>query len=343
MNPARTSRRLLGKTKLLVLGEKDRVWHQEVNHLIEHLSEGDLVVANRSATLPSSFRGKLQRTGAFVEVRLAAFQGPDVSDLSHWLAFAFGEGDWRVPTEDRKLPPELVRGDRILFGSDLSAQVLDCVKSRLLRIRFESPFLEQSLYRYGRPIQYSYLKEDLAVWDQQTLFSGPPISVEPPSASFPLTWELMLKLKRKGVVVASLLHGAGISSTGDAGLDALLPLAEWYSIPQTTSDAFLRAKARGSQVIALGTTVLRAMESAWDGTSLRQGSRLTQLKVRPGDRIQTATGMVTGMHEIGTSHMNILDSFCSTKHIREAYEQAKAHRYLGHEYGDIALLRCRRR
>lgn len=340
MKPAMTSQRFGNKTRLLTMTSNHQIQHQYVKNFIDHLNPGDLLVVNRSATLPSSFRGHLKRTGEFVEIRLAAFQGPTHHHLENWLAFSFGKGDWTQPTEQREPPPSLAPGDQVIFGPGLALEVI-CVKyDRLLEIRFISSSLEQNLYRYGKPIQYSYHKSDLEVWDQQTLFSGPPISVEPPSASFPLTWDLVLALRKKEVVVADLLHSAGISSTGSAELDQLLPLTEWYKIPMQTALEFQKAKQNNRKIVAMGTTVLRAMESAWDGVTLKAGSGLTQLKMTPGYQLHTANALVTGMHEVGTSHMLILDCLCPIEQIRLAYSEAEYLGYRGHEYGDLSYLHC---
>ena len=340
MLPARTSQRFGNETKLLAVTENNQIQHRKVQDLIDYFHPGDLLIVNRSATLPSSFRGHLKRTGEFVEIRLAAFQGPSPADLSDWLAFSFGQGDWTIPTEHRAAPPMLVTGDEIVFGPGLSLEII-CVKyDRLLEIKFLSHDLEHHLYQYGKPIQYSYLNEDLHIWDQQTLFSGPPISVEPPSAAFPLTWDLVLALREKDVVISDLLHGAGISSTGSKDLDQLLPLTEWYEIPRHTAAEFQKAKQKGKKIIAMGTTVLRALESAWDGEKIQSGRGLTQLKITPGHKLHTANALITGMHEEGTSHMLILDCFCPIQHVQNAYREAADRNYRGHEYGDITFLHC---
>lgn len=338
MRPARTSQRWGGDTKLLVLNGKDQIQHTTVHHLIDYLNAGDLLIVNTSGTLPSSFHGHLQRTGEAIEIRLAAFQGPNPAHLHKWLAFSFGKGDWTIPTEHRGSPPRLIAGDKITFGPELSLEIVSCQQERFLEVKFLSPQLEQSLFQYGKPIQYSYLTENLAVWDQQTIFSGPPISVEPPSASFPFTWESVFSMQKKGVQVANILHGAGISSTGSTELDQLLPLTEWYDIPEATAIKFHHAKQNHQKIIAMGTTVLRALESSWDGKQLRQGQGLTNLKITPDYKIQTANALVTGMHEVGTSHMNILDSICPIDHIRAGYIEAEQLGYRSHEFGDIAYL-----
>lgn len=341
MKAATSSQRFFEKTKLLVFSAKDQFVHSSLHHLVDYFNPGDVLVVNRSATLPASFRGRLEGSQAFVEIRLAAFQGPDASQLEHWQAIAFGEGDWTQPTETRGPAPIIKGGDTLWFGPDLQAKVKRVQQGRLLDLQFLSPSLLPNLYRYGKPIQYAYHQKELAVWDQQTLFSGPPVSAEPPSASFPFTWELVFKLRNKGVQIASLLHSAGLSSTGDPSLDRLLPLSEWYEIPPQTVELIQAAKQNKKQVIALGTTVLRALESATGAAGLQAGPGLARLKIVPGYRFQVANALITGMHEPESSHMRILDSLCPMSLIQQGYSEAKSQGYRGHEYGDLSLLNCK--
>jgi len=342
MKPANSAKRLYEETKLLVLSEQNKVSHSTVNSLVDFLDVDDLLVVNRSATLPASFSGQIERTHQVVEIRLAAFQGPDPSQLQNWFAFSFGAGDWTIPTEKRGLPPALSPGDRVIIGEDLIADIVSVQHERLLSIRFLSSSLQKSLYTHGRPIQYSYHKDALEIWDQQTIFSGPAISVEPPSASFPLTWQMIFRLKNKGIRLASLLHGAGISSTGSQYLDSKLPLREWYSIPSATRELINTTKSNGNRVVALGTTVLRAIESAADNGQAQAGAGLTTLKFSPGYQFKTIDTLITGMHEFGTSHRDVLNALCPPELVQVGYEQVEFHDYRDHEYGDISLLDCRK-
>jgi len=341
MKPANSSRRHYDQTRLLVLSGLNSLTHSRVGDIESFLAPGDLLLVNRSATLPASFHGNIERTGERVEVRLAAFRGPSPDKLHRWFAFSFQEGSWREPTEDRVRAPELEAGDFISIGPGFGIKVLSVNSGRLLTIEITSSSLLRDLYRYGSPIQYSYLNENLEVWDQQTIFSGPPLSVEPPSSAFPLTWERVFRLQEKGVKIASLIHGAGISSTGDFTLDNLLPLEEWYEIPEETVAAIEENKRRGYRIIALGTTVIRAVESAGLQGKLIPGARTTNLKIGPDHDFHYIDTLITGMHEPGTSHVDILNSFCSVSHIAAGYKQASKEEYRAHEYGDISLLDCR--
>lgn len=340
MKAATTATRYFENTRLLVFASREQFVHTRLGQLEDYFQPGDLLVVNRSATLPASFRGQLARSGEFIEIRLAAFQGPDPQQLEHWQAIAFGSGDWTQPTETRGPAPRVYPGDVIELGEDLQALVEQVAHGRLLDIRLRSSSLLQRLYQYGKPIQYAYHEKELAVWDQQTLFAGPPVSAEPPSASFPFTWELLFKLRQKGVQIATLLHSAGLSSTGDPQLDALLPLQEWYEIPPATVERIKTARQNHQQVVALGTTVLRALESAWGPGGLQAGTGLASLKITPGYRFQVANALITGMHEPESSHMRILDTLCPMSLIQQGYADAQRQGYRGHEYGDLSLLRC---
>ncbi|MCB0361262.1 MAG: S-adenosylmethionine:tRNA ribosyltransferase-isomerase [Bdellovibrionales bacterium] len=335
MNPARTSRRYFDETKLLVLERNDEVKHQYFGQLNEHLNPGDVLVFNRSATLPSSFSGRLERTQQVVELRLAAFQGPEIRQPQNWLAILFGEGDWRQPTEERSQPPPVVEGDLIFISEELRAEILEVRWNRLLRIKFQSQNLVRDLYNMGKPIQYSYHQEPLEVWDQQTIFSGPPISVEPPSASFQFSWKQLLELREKGVEVTTLLHGAGISSTGNSRLDQLLPLSEWYQVPLSTMRKIESVREIRKKVVAVGTTVLRALQSVYENQKLEG---LTSLKIKPETQLAYANALLTGMHEPESSHMELLFSFSPREQILRGYQEANALSYRAHEYGDLALL-----
>lgn len=341
MKTVHSAERLFENTRLLVFSGQDQISHRRVAEIGSFLQTGDVLVINRSATLPSSFRGRVQRTQAEIEIRLAAFQGPDPTDLSSWQAISFGSGDWQIPTEDRGPAPELRAGDQILIAENLQAEVLEVQQKRIIRLRFISPDLMSALYQHGQAIQYAYHHQPLQIWDQQTIFSGPPISVEPPSAGFAFSWELMFKLRAKGVQIVTLLHSAGLSSTGDPLLDQALPLNEWYEIPTETVSAIQTAKASGHRVVALGTTVLRALESAASSGHLQAGQGISSLKIKPGYRFRVINALVTGMHEPGSSHMRILDALYPMSLIERGYAEAAQLGYRGHEYGDLSLLDCR--
>jgi S-adenosylmethionine:tRNA ribosyltransferase-isomerase len=343
MKPANSAFRRRENTKVLAItASNPHITHSQAKHIDDYFRDGDILVVNRSGTLPSSFTGIHEKTGSEVEIRLASFQGRNNRDLSRWYAIAFGAGDWQTPTENRKLPPNFQANDIIAIDADLRIVVESADEShnRLLMVVMESNRLVHSLYAAGKPIQYSYLNKAIETWDQQTLFSGPPISVEPPSAAFFLSWEQVLRLKNKGVEIAFILHGAGISSSGSDALDARLPLSEWYEVPASTVKFIQATKEKGGRVIALGTTVARALESATINGALTAGSGFTTLKLGPNSRPVVVDGLISGLHGPGTSHLELSKAFCSQELIERAYQQAADIDYRDHEFGDVSFLSC---
>jgi S-adenosylmethionine:tRNA ribosyltransferase-isomerase len=302
------------------------------------LRAGDLMVVNDAATLPASLGGSTSG-GEAVEVRLVgSAPGGD------FTAVLFGAGDWRARTEDRPPPPPLRERDRLTFGQDLVATLtgVSPLSARLVRLRFdrEGEALWSALYRHGRPVQYSYIERPLALVHVQTAYASRPWAAELPSAGHPLTLGLLLGLRRAGVELATLTHAAGLSSTGDATLDAHLPLPEPFEIPPETVDAVKRAKVGGRRVLAVGTTVVRALEgaaAAGEGR-LHPGIGVTDLRIGARYRPRVVDGLLTGIHEPGTSHFALLTAFAPAELLERAYRYAEAAGYVGHEFGDSSLI-----
>jgi S-adenosylmethionine:tRNA ribosyltransferase-isomerase len=283
------------------------------------LRPGDLLVLNDAATLPASLLARDPR-GAPCEVRLAG-----EGEGGHWRAVLFGAGDWRTRTEDRPAPPILDAGDRLSFGDDLGAMVVAVsgLSPRLVELRFDlqGAALIAALYRQGRPVQYSYLAGELRLWHVQSRFASRPWAVEPPSAGRPLTWALLTALRRRGVGLARLTHAAGLSST-----------------PETVA-AIRAAQAGGGRIVAAGTTVVRALESAAAGHGgLQPGPGTARLRLFAGFRLRVVDGILTGLHEPGTSHFALLGAFASPDVLDAASRHAEAAGYLADEFGDTSLV-----
>ena len=247
-------------------------------------AKDDVVVANDAATLPASLAGVHLPTGGAVEVRLAGRDSLRPRDVTRFTAVAFGAGDFRTPTEHRPPPPALHPGDELQLGP-LRAIVLAVLgHPRLIEMRFENPVADiwEGLARHGRPIQYAYVPDPLAIWDTWTPIASQPVAFEAPSAGFILDWAVIGSLRARGAAFATLTHAAGISSTGDAELDRLLPLDEPYYIPASTARLIEACRDRGGRVIAIGTTVVRALEHAAraDG-SVRPGAGTATQRIGP--------------------------------------------------------------
>ena len=195
------------------------------------------------------------------------------------------------------------------------------------------------LASHGKPIQYAHVPAPLALRDVWTPIAGPPVAFEPPSAGFAVDWRSVVAMRARGIVLAALTHAAGISSTGDTDLDNLLPFDEPYSIPAATVDAIRVARGRGGRVVAIGTTVVRALEAAGapDG-SVRAGNGIATGRIVAGTRLRIVDALLTGAHEPGTSHHALLGAFLDQTMLRRVDAELAANHYRTHEFGDSVLM-----
>lgn len=326
--------------KLLAIDAGGRISHWPRAKFAELLRPGDLVVANDAATLPASLTGVHVRTGKAIEVRLAQRGSLDPDDVREFIAVVFGEGDYHARTEDRPAPPPLEPGDVLQLGP-LRA-VVRCIVGhpRLVALGFEGTIgsIWSGLATHGRPIQYAYMEPTLALWDVWTPIAGFPAAFESPSAGYILDWHTISELRARGVGLATLTHAAGISSTGDAELDRRLPLDEPYRIPPATAEAIVRTRERGGRVIAVGTTVVRALESAAESSVLKPGDGIATLRIGPGTALRVVDAILSGTHEPGTSHYELLRAFTDEVTLRRADRELETHGYRTHEFGDSVFI-----
>jgi S-adenosylmethionine:tRNA ribosyltransferase-isomerase len=330
--------------KLLVIDAAGRVGDRPRAAFLDILRSGDLVVANDAATLPASLQGEHMRTGRAIEVRLAGRQSLARDDVHEFAAIVFGEGDFHTRTESRLAPPPLLPGDHLALGPLRATVLATLCHPRLIRLRFDgSPdAIWAGLSRHGRPIQYAHVPQPLAIWDVWTAIAGPPVAFESPSAGFVLNWQLLKAMHDLGIGFATLTHAAGISSTGDDALDALLPFDEPYDIPVSTSSAIARARIQGGRVVAVGTTVVRALEHAAgaDGC-VHAGAGLANQRIGPSSRLRVVDAILSGVHEPGTSHHQLLRAFTDDAALERMDVEMNAHDYRGHEFGDSVFIEAR--
>lgn len=301
--------------------------HTRFDALGEFLREGDLLVVNDSRTLPGLLRAH-DEEGDAVEVRLAHRRTDDLWDVlllngrTHigraGMHLDFGEG-----LEARVLArrPDLPFLWRMQFGTCCAA-LLDLI------------------YRVGEPVRYTYVPEALPLDLYQTVYASQPGSVEMPSAGRPFTWELLLKLKRRGVGLASLSLHTGLSSTRDDAVDAIHPnYDEEFGVPEATARRVNETRERGGRIIAVGTTVVRALESAARADNTVAGVQgWTRLRVTPDYALRVTDGLLTGLHEPQASHLDLLSAFVEPGRLQEAYHECIQRGYLWHEFGDMNLI-----
>jgi S-adenosylmethionine:tRNA ribosyltransferase-isomerase len=313
--------------------------------LAELFSPGDLVVVNDAATLPASLFADTA-AHARVELRLVSFRGATTTEVA-WTVVLLGAGDYRTRTEDRPPPPPVALGERLVIAKDLVATVVAVrlESPRMVDVSFSASAggIEEggpadvwaALYREGRPVQYAHVPEPLALWDVQNVYAARPWAVEMPSAGRAVRGDTLARLRQRGVDVASVTHAAGLSSVGEPSLDARLPLPERYEVPDATWEAAARARAAGGRVIAIGTSVVRALEGA---ARAGQSSGITDLRIGPRTRRVVVDAILTGVHDVETSHFDLLGSFASREVLDRMVARAEAAGLFGHELGDACLV-----
>jgi len=301
--------------------------HTRFDTLSDYLWAGDLLVVNDSRTLPGLLRATDERDDA-IEVRLAHRRSS-----ARWDVLLL-KGRTHVGRTNMRLE----------FSQGLSAHVLQRRPDLpfLWQLEFDrccTPLLDL-IYRLGEPVRYTYVPAALPLDLYQTVYAGEPGSVEMPSAGRPFTWELLLKLRRKGVGFATLSLHTGLSSTRDDVVDALHPnYDEEFQVPEITARAVNATQQQGGRVIAVGTTVVKTLETLAqpDGTIVAAHG-WTRLHIAPNHRLRVVNGLVTGLHEPHASHLDLLSAFVEPTRLRAAYLEAIASRYLWHEFGDMNLI-----
>lgn len=303
------------------------VTHTRFDALGEFLQPGDLLVVNASRTLPALLKAR-DENGNPLEVRLSRRQGENT-----WAALLLDRRT-RVGSPGMKLD----------FGEGFTAEVANRDEELpfLWQVRFDRccGALIDQIYRFGLPVHYDYVAEALPLDFYQTVYAGEPGSAELPSAGRALTWELIFKLKRKGIDLATLTLHTGLSSTRDDALDASHPVyPEEYEIPPDAANAVNAARRSGGKVVAVGTTVVRALETAADEEGVVAPiSGWTRLHINASHRLRVVDALLTGLHEPHASHLDLLNAFLPPIRLQAAYQEAIEHGYLWHEFGDMNLI-----
>jgi S-adenosylmethionine:tRNA ribosyltransferase-isomerase len=310
--------------RLLVAPRREgELVHARFPDLPSFLGEGDLVVVNTSATLPASVTGQ-RANGETVEV--------------HFSTPVPGAPDWvvelrRAGSPLRTYQPETVElpaGARV----QLRAPYLAGPRLWIARLELPEPLLEY-LAAHGRPIRYRYVPNEHPLAEYQTIFAAEPGSAEMPSAGRPFTHELVTKLAARGVLFAPITLHTGVSSPESHEP----PYPERFQVPAGTARLVNAVRGWGGRVVAVGTTVVRALETAAreDGR-LEPATGWTHLVVTPERGLRVVDGLLTGWHEPGASHLQLLDAVAGRELVGRSYRSALDEGYLWHEFGDVHLI-----
>jgi S-adenosylmethionine:tRNA ribosyltransferase-isomerase len=310
----------------LLVSRRDDHTHSTFNQLANFLEPGDLLVVNHSATLPASLpvRGAL---GNFI-VNLSTNYGNGL-----WLA----EPRW---SSDHPGVLPLSAGERIeVAGVPVCLVAPYPGLPRLWFIQAQGD-LCQAMGQAGSPIRYGYVPTSYPLAAYQTIFAKIPGSAEMPSAGRPFTPRLLQALRERGVQLAGITLHTGVSSLEvESEVVEEQPLyAEFFHVPAGTAAAVNAARRAKRRVIAVGTTVVRALESAWDGKQVCAARGFTRLYVHPGRGVYTVDGLISGLHDPLASHLAMLYAIAGSERIRSAYQTAVKHSYLWHEFGDSHLI-----
>jgi S-adenosylmethionine:tRNA ribosyltransferase-isomerase len=190
-------------------------------------------------------------------------------------------------------------------------------------------------YAHGRPIRYRHVGRDWPLSSYETIFAREPGSAEMPSASRPFTNRIVTDLVTRGVLVTPLVLHTGVSSL-EGGEQ---PYPERYRVPSTTAATINATRRRGGRVVAVGTTVVRALATVTDDrATVHPGEGWTDVVVTPERPVASVDGLVTGWHEPESSHLMMLEAFATADTLRRAYEAALERGYLWHEFGDSHLI-----
>ncbi|MGA9839535.1 MAG: S-adenosylmethionine:tRNA ribosyltransferase-isomerase [Thermoplasmata archaeon] len=300
--------------------------HRTFRSLPDLLEPGDLLVVNESATLAASLPA---RGGGF--------------DFLLNVSTDYGRNLWLAETRwspSRPGPVPLRPGDRITVA-EISFRAVGPFPGieRLWFFRGVGD-VAATMQEWGRPIRYGYVTRPYSLDTYQTVFSRVPGSAEMPSAGRPFTPRVVRALSDRGVGIAPVVLHAGVSSLETEPDRADIPpiYPEPFEVPGATAERINETHRTGHRVIAVGTTVLRALETAWTVGGVVPLRGFTQLTLGPGRPMRSVEGMLTGLHDPRTSHLALLFGFAGEERIRAAYAVAVRGRYLWHEFGDSHLV-----
>ncbi|WP_214103311.1 S-adenosylmethionine:tRNA ribosyltransferase-isomerase [Acrocarpospora catenulata] len=293
------------------------ITHHTFAELPELLAPGDLLVVNNSATLPAAVR--LDRLAVHFSTELPS--GEWLVELRRRTATATEPYSGGAPGEWLPLPGRA------------TLRLIAPHTPRLWRARLDRE-VPAYLSRYGTAIRYSYVARDWPLDAYQTAFGVEPGSAEMPSAGRPFTPDLVTRLVARGVSVAPITLHTGVASPEHDEP----PYAERFTVPARTANLVELTRSEGGRVIAVGTTVVRALETAAQDGRIRPRSGWTTHLVTPAEGVRAVDGLITGLHEPRSTHLLMLSAIAGTELLTRSYQAALAEGYLWHEFGDSHLI-----
>jgi S-adenosylmethionine:tRNA ribosyltransferase-isomerase len=348
----------------LLVADSTGLRHARFSGLGRFLSPGDVLVVNTSATLAAAVDGR-RTDGTVVTVHFST-----LLDDGSWLVELRPPGRATGPVTDAQVGErvELPAGAALTLRTPTvrtasphtatphtatphtpaprtatplaPAQRTPAPRTAAARRLWQARVAVEGdvrayLAAHGRPITYAYLTGSWPLAMYQTVFARDPGSAEMPSAGRPFSTDLVTSLVASGVLIAPITLHAGVSSleAGEA------PLPEWFRIPAPTAELVSHSRVAGRRIIAVGTTVTRALETrAAPGGTVTAGQGWTELVLGTDRPARVVDGIITGWHAPGASHLSLLAAVAGPDLVSDAYGEAIRQRYLWHEFGDSCLL-----
>jgi S-adenosylmethionine:tRNA ribosyltransferase-isomerase len=294
-----------------------------------------VLVINTSATIPASLPAT-RADGTDLRLHLSThlpgdlwiveLRRPDRIATEPFREVVAGES-WALPAGGTATTHTPYAIDRAMLNNDSH-------RLWIATLDLPAPLLPY-LQRHGRPIRYGYVTHDWPIEAYQTVYATEPGSAEMPSAGRAFTPELLTRLIANGVQIAPLVLHTGVASLEDHEP----PYEEWYRVPPDTARIINSARTAGRRIIAVGTTVVRALETVTDDQGVTHpGEGWTRLIITPERDVRAVDGLLTGLHEPRASHLAMLHALAGRRQIELAYAEALRERYLWHEFGDLHLI-----
>jgi len=307
------------EVRLLVSYQSDdRIVHARFHDLPDFLGPTDLLVANDSATLPAALTAG-RSDGTTIAFHLS-------THLTGQLWIVEPRKVAVAPTEMLHLPGG--------GSATLLAPYDDSTRLWIARLDLPADAVAY-LQQWGRPIAYPYVSQPWPIEMYQTVYAREPGSAEMPSAGRAFSADVLVQLAQQATRFATLTLHTGVSSLESHEA----PYAEPFSVPPTTAEVVMATRLAGGHVIAVGTTVVRALESATDEHGRTNPTRgWTDLVITPERGVRVVDGLLTGFHEPEATHLAMLEAIAGRAHLEKAYRAALDEGYLWHEFGDLHLI-----
>jgi len=316
----------------------DRIVHTGFRSLPDFLKAGDVLVINTSSTMNAALKAR-RADGTLLELHLSTHLPADlwVIELRRLSSNGTLPFYQAKPGERIDLPNGGWATLHVAYRPEQRIEHLDAahrIRLWIATLHLPQP-LEAYLDNYGFPIHYKYVRDTWPISYYQTVYATETGSAEMPSAGRAFTPELITGLVAKGVHIAPLILHTGVASLEDHEP----PYEEYYRVPAETAGLINAAHHSGKRVVAVGTTVVRALESVTNENGVSHpGEGWTDVIVTPERGIHSVDGLLTGLHEPRSTHLAMLAALAGEKHLRLAYAQALQYGYLWHEFGDLHLI-----